>query len=238
MGRIERLRRLNQIAPQASRQCSRLGSSTAVASLDCHGICSWRLVPRTPRHMPRQSSRSLGCAVAARRLLPLLPPKAAGSAAAADPSSRLKLLAGRASPRGGGGAAAPSKCWIKGCPILASLFERAEGWLFGRSMSCVIATRHEQPCPCTVAVRPRRKLLRAIHHRAASPNVSRSMFRVPAEPGILTSSGTRVATPGGHAPRQAVAALLCLSWNRARLPRARPPLLRRCGRAAKSVRSV
>ena len=61
----------NQIAPQASRQCSRRGRSTAVAGLACHVICSWRLVPRTPRHMPRQSSRSLGCAVAARRLLPL-----------------------------------------------------------------------------------------------------------------------------------------------------------------------
>ena len=84
--------------------------------------------------------------------------------------------------------------------------------------STVLSTRHEQPCPCTVAVRPRRKLLRAIRHRAASPNVSRSMFRVPAKPGILTSSGEGVATPGGHAPRQAVASLLCLSWNRARLP--------------------
>ena len=57
--------------PQASRRRSRLGSSTAVAGLARHGICSWRLVPRTPRHMPRRSSRSLGCAVAARRLLPL-----------------------------------------------------------------------------------------------------------------------------------------------------------------------
>jgi len=71
MGRIERLRRCDQIAPQASRQCSRLGCSTAVASLACHGICAWRLVPRTPRHMPRQTSRSLGGAVAARRQLPL-----------------------------------------------------------------------------------------------------------------------------------------------------------------------
>jgi hypothetical protein len=63
---------------------------------------------------------------------------------------------------------------------------------------------HEQPCPCIMADRPRRRLLRAIRHHAASPKVSRSMFRVPAKPGILTSSGTRVATPGGHAPRQAV----------------------------------
>jgi hypothetical protein len=41
--------------------------------------------------------------------------------------------------------------WIKGCPILASLFEREAGWLQGGSTSFVIATRHEQPCPCTVA---------------------------------------------------------------------------------------
>ena len=111
------------------------------------------------------------------------------------------------------------KCWIKGCPILASLFERAEGWLFGRSMSCVIATRHEQPCPCTVAfcspLVPRCDQPATVRR---PPNMCRFMFRVPAKPGILTSSGEGVATPGGHAPRQAVASLLCLSWNRARLP--------------------
>ena len=59
--------------PQASRRRSRPGCSTAVASLARHVICSPRLVPRTPRHMPRRSSRFLGCAVAARRLLPLSP---------------------------------------------------------------------------------------------------------------------------------------------------------------------
>ena len=45
-------------------------------------------------------------------------------------------------------------CFAKGvgCPILASLFERSEGWLQVGSTSFVIATRHEQPCPCTVAI--------------------------------------------------------------------------------------
>jgi hypothetical protein len=44
MGRIERLRRWNQIAPQESRRRSRLGRSTALAGLACHGICARRLV--------------------------------------------------------------------------------------------------------------------------------------------------------------------------------------------------
>jgi len=85
-----RLRRKMETPPQASRRRSRLGCATAVASVARHVICSGALVPRRPRHMPRRSSRSLGCAVAARRLLPLLPPKAAGSAAAADPSASLQ----------------------------------------------------------------------------------------------------------------------------------------------------
>ena len=72
-GRRVRLRRWMETSPQASRRRSRLGCSTAVAGLARHGICSGALVPRRPRHMPRRSSRSLGCAVAARRLLPLSP---------------------------------------------------------------------------------------------------------------------------------------------------------------------
>jgi len=51
-----------EIAPQESRRRSRLGGATAVASLARHVICSPRLVPRTGRHMPRRSSRFLGCA--------------------------------------------------------------------------------------------------------------------------------------------------------------------------------
>jgi len=95
-GRIE-------IAPQESRRRSRLGCSTAVASLARHGICSPRLVPRTGRHMPRRSSRSLGCAGDRPSAAPSgTAPKVAFAslmpAAAADPSSRLKLLPGRASP--------------------------------------------------------------------------------------------------------------------------------------------
>ena len=81
--------------PQASRRRSRPGCSTAVASLTRHVICSGALVPRRPRHMPRRASRSLGCAVAARRLLPLPPvaPLLFASlmpAAAADPSATLQ----------------------------------------------------------------------------------------------------------------------------------------------------
>jgi len=79
--------------PQESRRRSRRGRSTAVAGLARDGICSPRLVPRTPRHTLRQSSRFFGCAVAARRQLLLLPPKAGGAAAAADP---LRSAAGRA----------------------------------------------------------------------------------------------------------------------------------------------
>ena len=109
----------------------------AVASLARHVICAPRLVPCTGRHMPRLASRSLGCAVAARRLLPL-PCKHVSRS-----RRPLRYAPGRARSRGCGGAGARCKCWIKGCPILASLFERAEGWLFGRSMSCVIATRHQ-----------------------------------------------------------------------------------------------
>jgi hypothetical protein len=53
--------------------------------------------PRTPRHMPRRASRSLGCAVAARRLLPLspLPPVAFAAlmpAAAANPCIALHFV--------------------------------------------------------------------------------------------------------------------------------------------------
>jgi hypothetical protein len=78
------------------------------ASLARHVICSWRLVPRTPRHMPRHASRSLGCAVAARRLLPLSPLLRRFRYAHASRSRKpLRYAPGRAGPRGCGGAAAP-----------------------------------------------------------------------------------------------------------------------------------
>jgi len=50
-----------EIAPQESRRRSRLGCSTAVASLARHGICAGALVPRTGRrtHSPRSRSSSL-----------------------------------------------------------------------------------------------------------------------------------------------------------------------------------
>jgi hypothetical protein len=68
----------------------------------------WRLVPRTPRHMPRRASRSLGCAVAARRLLPLSPLLRRFRYAHASRSRKpLRYAPGRAGPRGCGGAAAP-----------------------------------------------------------------------------------------------------------------------------------
>ena len=83
-----------EIAPQESRRRSRLGCATAVTSLARHGICSGALVPRRPRHMPRRSSRSLGCAgdrpsaapsgTAPSSLSFLMP------AAAADPSATLQ----------------------------------------------------------------------------------------------------------------------------------------------------
>ena len=59
----------------------------------------WRLVPRTPRHMPRQSSRSFVCAVSARRLLPL-PCKHVSRS-----RRPFRFAPGRAGPRGCGGAA-------------------------------------------------------------------------------------------------------------------------------------
>jgi hypothetical protein len=75
------------------------------------------------------------------------------------------------------------------------------------------------------------------HHVGVSclspPNISRSMFRVPAKPGILTSSRNQ-RRPGStiHA-RQSLRFVPVM--DRARLTRARPPLLRRCGRAKKQV---
>jgi hypothetical protein len=82
------------------------------------------------------------------------------------------------------------------------------------------------PARRIVACRPRRRLLRAPRHHAAVSKMSRSMFRVPAEPGLPSQAAhstcpvldalsrgcshierETVATPGGHAPCQAVASL-------------------------------
>ena len=160
--------------PQASRRRSRPGCSTAVASLPRHVICAWRLVPRTPRHMSRRSSRSLGCAVAARRLLPLSPvaPLLFASlmpAAAANPSATLQ---GGLEREAAVGRRRRECCFAKGveCPILASLFERAEGWLQGSSK--VI---RGSDAPRTTPSLHRgdlfsaRASLRPARHRAASP---------------------------------------------------------------------
>jgi hypothetical protein len=103
----------------------------AVAGLACHGICAPRLILRTGRHMPRQSSRSLGCAVAARRQLPLLPPKAAGSAAAADPSASLRGGLVRVAAVGRARAECRLRREFIGCPILAPLSAGRRVWLFG-----------------------------------------------------------------------------------------------------------
>jgi len=95
-GERVRLAPMESKRPRRHRAVARaLDVRTAVAGLARHVICSWRLVPRTPRHMPRQSSRSLGCAVAARRLLPLSPVApllfaALMPAAAANPSASLQ----------------------------------------------------------------------------------------------------------------------------------------------------
>ena len=154
--------------------------------------------------MPRQSSRSLGCAGDRPSAAPSAPAQSGGISRCRRP---FRFAPGRAGPRGCGGAGPAVSVGLKDAPSSPrSSSGRGVGFKVVPT-STVLSTRHEQPCPCTVAVRPRRKLLRASRHRAASPNVSRSMFRVPAEPGILTSSGMGVATPGGHAPRQAVAAL-------------------------------
>ena len=197
-------RRIMETPPQESRRRSRRGRSTAVASLACHGICAWRLVPRTPRHMPRQSSRSLGCAVAARRQLPLLPPKAAGSAAAADPCASLQGGLVREAVVG----RRRRECdfvGIKGAPSSPRSFERRRVCSQLVRASSVKATPHpiifprsaawsRKPCSCTVAVRPRRKLLRATRHRAASSQYQ--PLHVPVQ-WLLTSSGRESLPPAG-----------------------------------------
>jgi len=137
-------------------------------------------------------------------------------------------------------------CFAKdvGCPILASLFERSRGWLQGGSTSFVIATRHEQPCPCTVAfcsplvprcdqpaTVPRPPISAA--PRATGIRRVRS-FLPPAPMSASHRAGIESLPPAGtiHA-RQSLR--LVPVMDRARLPRARPPLLRRCGRAKKQV---
>jgi len=115
-----------EIAPQAARQCSRRGRSTAGTG---HDVCSWRFVPHTPRHTSR---RALGCAVAARRLLPL-PCKHVSR-------SRRPLRSGRKLPPLQGGLVREAavgrgrpECGfaeIKGAPSSPRSKERAEGLAF------------------------------------------------------------------------------------------------------------
>jgi len=103
--------------------------------------------------MPRRSSRSLGCAVAARRLLPLLPPKAAGSAAAADPCAPSSLQGGLV--RGAAVGRARAECRLRRELLDAPSSPRFQrvggfGFLVDRESSASM-TRHEPPRPCTVA---------------------------------------------------------------------------------------
>ncbi len=99
--------------------------------------------------------------------------------------------------------------------------------------STVLSTRHEQPCPCTVAVRPRRKLLRAIRHRAASPQY------VPLHvPGARKAGHPHIERNPSRYPRRARSTpgsrFAFVPVMESCLPTpARPPLLRRCGRAKK-----
>jgi len=184
-----------EIAPQESRRRSRLGGATAVASLARHGICSPRLVPRTGRHMPRRSSRSLGCAVAARRLLPL--PLRVSRSRRPFQSLEAPCRAGLAARlRWGGGAVSAANAGNKGAPSSPrSSSVRRVGFKVVPT-STLLATRHLQPCPCIVAFRSPlvpRCARPAIMPRP--PKVSRSMFR-PGKPG-LTSSGKLSLPPAG-----------------------------------------
>jgi len=99
--------------------------------------------------------------------------------------------------------------------------------------STLLATRHLQPCPCIVAFRSPlvpRCARPAIMPRP--PKVSRSMFRC---------SGSSHRAEISRYPRRARSTpgsrfAFVPVMDRARLPRARPALLRRYGRAGKSVR--
>ncbi len=119
--------------PQASRRRSRLGCSTAVASLARHVICA---VAARSSHAPAHAAPCqplpwvcrrppVGCSLCHRSFVAfatLMP------AAAANPSATLQ---GGLEREAAVGRRRRECCFAKGvgCPILASLFERAEGWL-------------------------------------------------------------------------------------------------------------
>lgn len=190
----------------------------------------WRLVPRTPRHMPRRSSRSLGCAVAARRLLPLSPLlrrfRYAHASRSRRPFQSLEApcrAGSSARLRWGGGAVSAANAGIKDAP--SSPRSSSEGGLASRWFNVL---RDSDASRTTLSLHrgdlfSARAPLRSARHRAASPNIRRSMFRCSGLPSQATHSTypqdealsrgcshierSRVATPGGHAPRQAVASL-------------------------------
>ena len=106
--------------------------------------------------MPRRASRSLGCAVAARRLLPLSPLLRRFRFAHASRSRRpLRsfVAARRARARSCGGAGArwsAADAGIKGAPS-SPRFQRVGGFGFlVVRESRASATRQEPPSPCTV----------------------------------------------------------------------------------------
>jgi hypothetical protein len=118
----------------------------AVAGLARHGICSGALVPRRPRHMPRRSSRSLGCAGDR----PSAAPSAAKASAAAAESPRRPGWTARL--RWGVRALSADfvgNYWVPH-PRLAHSSGQRVGFKVARKSS-VKATRHEPPRPCTVA---------------------------------------------------------------------------------------
>lgn len=107
--------------------------------------------------MPRRASRSLGCAGAARRLLPLSPGAVAPLAASrpCQPQPQTPPLRSRAGSfavlRWGGRALSAANAGIIGAPS-SPRFQRVRGFGFLEVQHLpASATRHEPPRPCTVA---------------------------------------------------------------------------------------
>lgn len=146
--------------------------------------------------MPRRSSRSLGCAVAARRLLPL-PLKR-------QPQPQTLPVAGSSLQGGLEREAAVGRrrrecdfVGIKGAP--SSPRSSSESGLAPRQFQSHSCWRRAMSNP--VLAPWRFAIVASSCGRSATvrrpPKVSRSMFRVPAEPGILTSSGMESLPPAG-----------------------------------------
>jgi hypothetical protein len=149
-GERVRLRRSNQIAPQASRQCSCRGRSGGGrwSGPSRHLRGGARLIRYAHpfgaafgslSHFVRLSQTPAHAAPV--QPLPWLcrrPPVGSSlcrfaSAAAADPSASLQGGLVREAAVGRARAECRLRREFIGCPILASLFERAEGWLQGSS---------------------------------------------------------------------------------------------------------